>query len=125
LTTIWGDIKKQVFETYGCYCVKCKSNKKLDIHHIIPRNLGGSDNIQNLIPLCRSCHLKIEGLVRRFSIPNTQIKIIKTQFVLSDFRLALPKLFCFKNKLKEGDIVLIEENEKGLLVMPADVKPRK
>jgi predicted HNH restriction endonuclease len=43
-------------EFIGCYiCGKTA----VDIHHIEPRGMGGSktkDVIDNLIPLCRSCH---------------------------------------------------------------------
>ena len=30
----------------------------VDIHHIVKRSQGGSDEVDNLIPLCRSCHDK-------------------------------------------------------------------
>jgi 5-methylcytosine-specific restriction endonuclease McrA len=39
-------------------CEKCNNKKAVDIHHIIFRSQGGSDNIDNLIALCRDCHNK-------------------------------------------------------------------
>jgi 5-methylcytosine-specific restriction endonuclease McrA len=35
----------------------------VDIHHIIPRGMGGSktkDYIENLVALCRECHIRAE-----------------------------------------------------------------
>lgn len=43
-------------------CEVCE-NKAVDIHHIEPRGMGGSkkkDKIENLIALCRSCHIKAD-----------------------------------------------------------------
>ena len=43
-----------------CVCGK----KAVDIHHLVPRGMGGSklrDNIENLIALCRECHDKAES----------------------------------------------------------------
>ncbi len=44
-------------------CEIC-SNKAVDVHHIEPRGMGGSnqkDVIENLMGLCRSCHDKCES----------------------------------------------------------------
>lgn len=41
-------------------CEVC-TKKAVDIHHIVARGMGGSkekDNIQNLMALCRECHLE-------------------------------------------------------------------
>ena len=36
-------------------CSKC-NKPAVDIHHIVFKSQGGSDEIENLIPLCRKCH---------------------------------------------------------------------
>jgi len=41
-------------------CEVCKMSKAIDIHHIEQKGMGGSKNkdyIENLIGLCRSCHV--------------------------------------------------------------------
>jgi 5-methylcytosine-specific restriction endonuclease McrA len=40
-------------------CQHCGTQCKLmDVHHIISREQGGSDDMDNLITLCRTCHSK-------------------------------------------------------------------
>ena len=41
-------------------CVKCEESRSLHVHHVIPRKLGGSDELSNLITLCAACH-KLHG----------------------------------------------------------------
>ncbi len=36
-------------------CEQCKA-VAVDIHHIKEKSLGGTDDIDNLIALCRDCH---------------------------------------------------------------------
>lgn len=42
-----------------CMCEMC-GRPAVDIHHIIPRGMGGGerDTIDNLMALCRECHVK-------------------------------------------------------------------
>lgn len=45
-------------------CENC-NNTAVDIHHILPRGIGGDpkgqrNKLENLIALCRSCHIKAE-----------------------------------------------------------------
>jgi 5-methylcytosine-specific restriction endonuclease McrA len=37
-------------------CQYCRSKPVTDIHHIVYRSQGGSDEVDNLIGLCRLCH---------------------------------------------------------------------
>ena len=42
---------------YKCQCCKGKhKDSKLEVHHIIFRSEGGSDEAENLITLCHTCH---------------------------------------------------------------------
>lgn len=56
------NIRKAVILRDGCKCKECgKSNVALEVHHIKPRRLNGSNILANLITLCSKCHQKTEG----------------------------------------------------------------
>ena len=44
------------------FCQTCGSTKDLEIHHKVKKSQGGTDNIDNLILLCRECHKKAHGI---------------------------------------------------------------
>lgn len=48
-----GEIKKP--KQCGC----CGTTEKLELHHIIPIELGGNDDYYNLVYLCHECHQRI------------------------------------------------------------------
>lgn len=39
----------------------CRKPTKEPPHHIIHRSLGGSDDVENLVKLCRGCHDAVHG----------------------------------------------------------------
>lgn len=45
-------------------CYICGENRanSLEQHHIVPRRFGGSDDDENLVQLCASCHAAVEKL---------------------------------------------------------------
>ena len=59
--------KAQVLFRDGYTCQYCGKNQKkiknirLDVHHIIYKSNGGSDEPENLITVCRPCHWKIHN----------------------------------------------------------------
>ena len=56
------NIRKAIILRDGCKCMECgKANCRLEVHHIKPRRLNGSNTIDNLITLCKKCHQKTEG----------------------------------------------------------------
>ncbi len=40
----------------GGRCRLCGATESLSIHHVRPRSLGGSDQVENLATVCLACH---------------------------------------------------------------------
>ena len=66
----WDTVSRYVRELFDFYCARCgkdcRNSKKpdsvLQVHHIDEN--PGNNKLENLIPLCASCHLKIEKEAR-------------------------------------------------------------
>jgi 5-methylcytosine-specific restriction endonuclease McrA len=54
----WATLSAMV--TTGASCVRCGSHEDLVAHHKVPRRQGGLDLLENLEPVCRSCHPSVE-----------------------------------------------------------------
>jgi len=55
--------KQEVLNEYHHKCYFCGSGENVELHHIIFRRIGGTNEPDNLIPLCDSCHKKFHSLV--------------------------------------------------------------
>lgn len=63
----WELLKAQ----YNWVCPDCKKQEpkiKLSIDHIIPLSKGGSDNIENIQPLCRGCNSKKHTKIIKYEL---------------------------------------------------------
>ena len=76
-------------DNYTCQCCG-KKHVRLEVHHIIFRSLGGSDELDNLITLCEKCHaaihaglivLNLKGKRKRNLRHATQMSIIRSQLL--------------------------------------------
>ena len=54
-------LKEKLFESRGKKCKTCDYNNLnvIQVHHIIERHLGGTDDMDNLMILCPNCHYTI------------------------------------------------------------------
>jgi 5-methylcytosine-specific restriction endonuclease McrA len=48
----------ELLSRYGGRCARCRSRKRIERDHIIPISKGGSDRIENIQPLCKSCNCR-------------------------------------------------------------------
>jgi 5-methylcytosine-specific restriction endonuclease McrA len=59
----WSTLSAIVTAT-GAACAYCGTREDLVAHHKVPRRLGGLDLLENLEPVCRSCHPSVESEAR-------------------------------------------------------------
>lgn len=70
--TNWKEARKAALEAYGYKCVVCQCDLRLlspykyVVHHHIPFTTFADEEhanaLDNLQPMCKSCHAKVEGL---------------------------------------------------------------
>ena len=98
---------------YTCQCCNGKhKDHKLEVHHIIYRSQGGSDEEDNLITLCHTCHkalhsgkikLKISGKIKGCLKYATQMNFIRKQlFILYPDAIETFGYVTKANRLKLG-----------------------
>lgn len=63
--TEWENLKAQYNWTCPC-CKKSEPEIKLTLDHIIPLSRGGSDNIENIQPLCKICNCKKHSRIFKY-----------------------------------------------------------
>lgn len=56
--------KRLCKENANYTCQLCGSKENIHAHHIISINNGGSDELDNLICVCETCHLKLHGKIK-------------------------------------------------------------
>jgi len=101
---ISGSIRYEVLKRAKYRCELCgisADKKALEVGHIIPRNLGGSDDISNLQALCYSCNS-----IKRDK-DDTDFREIRASYKERDKTC----LFCNTKKLK-----IINQNELAYIV---------
>jgi len=55
-------------------CGKFRNIQRLEIHHILFRSHGGTDDIDNLAAVCRECHMKIHDKGVKFKLEDSIIQ---------------------------------------------------
>jgi 5-methylcytosine-specific restriction endonuclease McrA len=54
---LWSARVEEIKRRDGFACRRCGAMYRLEVDHIVPRRLGGSDDPSNLRTLCHDCHL--------------------------------------------------------------------
>jgi 5-methylcytosine-specific restriction endonuclease McrA len=53
-----GRLRRAVMERdrFRCRAAGCRGTGFLAVHHVVPRERGGGNTLENLITLCAGCH---------------------------------------------------------------------
>ena len=54
----YNSIRQEVLKRDNYKCQHCSSSEKLEIHHIDPYRNSQNDELDNLLTLCKTCHIK-------------------------------------------------------------------
>lgn len=77
-------------DNYTCQCCKGKHrDSKLEVHHIIFRSKGGSDEADNLVTLCHTCHKKLHAGKLSFNFNGKEKGTLKYATQMNSIRLQL------------------------------------
>ena len=110
----WETVSRYVRELFDFYCARCgkdcrnsiTSESVLQVHHI-DENPGNND-LENLIPLCSACHLKIEKEARLHAPYNeTQLELFENQSYMhqmKNMRQSALEKYGLGNKQKKTQI---------------------
>lgn len=73
------------------YCSGKSRNQRLEVHHIVFRKNGGSDEPENLITLCKSCHDKVHLHLIQITLSGKQKGDLKHATQMNSIRMQLLK----------------------------------
>ena len=110
----WDTVSRYVRELFDFYCAKCgkdcrnskNSKSVLQVHHIDEN--PGNNELENLIPLCATCHLKIEKEARLHAPYNAiQLELFENQSYMQqmkDMRQSALEKYGLGSKHKKAQI---------------------
>jgi 5-methylcytosine-specific restriction endonuclease McrA len=65
LSDEWAQLKIDLFNHRGRCCEKCNRKKNLSVHHLTYENIYNEEP-EDLIILCRLCHAKVQGKIKKY-----------------------------------------------------------
>lgn len=79
----WRQTRMVVLKRDGHRCRACSASHGLEVHHVVMRSLGGTDDARNLIALCRSCHESVHGhvLILRWNGQGNPARTVRFEWV--------------------------------------------
>lgn len=54
----WSKVRRVVLGRDGGRCVLCGSVERLEVDHVRPVSIGGTNSLNNIRTLCKSCHVQ-------------------------------------------------------------------
>lgn len=61
----WEKARRTALHRDGYSCVFCGDEEDLEVHHVVPKRVHGSNHPENLLTTCTTCHGVLESATRR------------------------------------------------------------
>ena len=75
----YNNLHKQYLQEFNA-CELCGKHLELELHHIVPLCIGGSDKERNWIAICRRCHSRLTPKVELAEIIKRRKERLITEF---------------------------------------------
>jgi RNA-directed DNA polymerase len=63
----WQELRRQILQRDNYTCRHCANTNNLEVHHLIAKHKGGTDDPANLITLCENCHMQNDAYRAMFA----------------------------------------------------------
>jgi ATP-dependent DNA helicase RecQ len=124
----WGETRRVVLARDGYRCTSCGIevvSREADIHHLLPRSMGGTDELANLVTLCDGCHaahhpMLAGGLARRV-LERWAVRIARLFGGSDDFNamehLGPALRLLGVDRFREGQLAIVQAALKGKSIL--------
>ncbi|MEM0202473.1 MAG: HNH endonuclease [Archaeoglobaceae archaeon] len=93
----WKNIRNLVLERDNYRCRVCGKNNASQVHHIIPKKEGRTEELSNLITLCGRCHMLLSP------VPDWVVSKV--------WKIPLDKVNLERYRVRESYRKIIEEHQ--------------
>lgn len=92
--SVWRNIRRLVLERDDCSCRICGKENSGQVHHIIPKRSGGTDQLSNLVTLCGRCHMLLSPIpdhviVKVWEIPPDKVSVERAKIEKRELDIVL------------------------------------
>lgn len=63
----------------GHQCTACRATQNLTLHHIVPKEMGGKNTLENTVIRCRACHMQLHAKKKKPRRRSKRPREIKSQ----------------------------------------------
>jgi ATP-dependent DNA helicase RecQ len=125
----WTTIRQAILVRDNYLCVECSTpcaSDEADVHHLVPRSAGGTDEPSNLVTLCDGCHAahhpKLAGRLARRTLERWAVRIAlwldRTGSVCEASRNFGPALRLFGlERFRNGQLPIVQAALNGRSVL--------
>lgn len=68
----WRRQRDRARERDNFQCADCGRNFRLEVHHKLPIAEGGTDDLDNLVTLCRDCHIALHRTNNKLALERAE-----------------------------------------------------